>query len=169
MKLYEISEQYRSALLTFNDLDPSELSEEERQQLMVDTLGDITEHFRDKALNIGCFVANLNLEAEALKTMEERIQQRRKAAERKSDWLTEYLHGTMAHLGFDEFKDQQIRLKLKKTPPKVILDDPQVIPEDYRETKIEVLIRKSQIAADLKQGIAVPGAHLEAGTRLEIR
>jgi hypothetical protein len=169
MKLYEITEQYRSALLMFNDLDPGELSAEERQQLLTDTLGDIQDNFRDKALNIGCFVANLTLEAEALKTMEGRILQRRKAAEGKASWLTGYLHCAMAQLGADEFKDSRIRLKLKKTPPKVILDDPQVIPEDYRETKVEVLIRKSQIAEDLKHGIPVPGAHLETGTRLEIR
>ena len=169
MKLYEIAASYREAVAALNDLDPEALAPEEREQLLTDTLGDIRSHFKDKALNIGAYIANLNLESEALKTMEERIQHRRKAAERKSSWLTEYLHSHMAHLGFDEFKDDQIRLKLKKTPAKVILDDFGCIPLDYKETKVEVLVRKSLIAEALKQGIVVPGAHLESGTRLEIR
>jgi len=169
MKLYAIAEQYRGAMLALSEMDPEELSAAERQQLMTDTLGDIAEQFREKALNIGALIANTQLEEAALKTMQDRITQRRKAAERKATWLTDYLHTHMAHLGFDDLKNEQIRLKIKKTPPKVIVENADLIPDAYKETQVEVLIRKSLIAEDLKNGRPVPGTHLEAGTRLDIR
>ena len=75
----------------------------------------------------------------------------------------------MAHLGFDDLKNEQIRLKIKKTPPKVIVENADLIPDAYKETQVEVPIRKSLIAEDLKNGRPVPGTHLEAGTRLDIR
>ena len=93
----------------------------------------------------------------------------RKAAERKATWLTDYLHTHMAHLGFDDLKNEQIRLKIKKTPPKVIVENADLIPDAYKETQVAVLIRKSLIAEDLKNGRPVPGTHLESGTRLDIR
>ena len=169
MKLYEITANYRAAMQSLAEIDPEEMPAEERQQLISDALGDLQEQFREKALNIGALIANTELEEAALKTMQDRITQRRKAAERKATWLTDYLHDAMLFLGFDDIPGEQLRLKIKKTPCKVILDDPAQIPDDFKETKTEVLIRKSLIAERIKQGHLVTGAHLEAGTRLDIR
>ena len=72
MKLYEISSQYRQALNVFEEIDLSDLNEEQQHQLITDTLEPIEDDFKTKALSIGSYIANLDLEAEALKTMEKR-------------------------------------------------------------------------------------------------
>ena len=169
MKLYEITADYRQALNVLNDADLTDLTIDEQQQLIHDTLGQFTDRFQSKALAIGAFIANLELEAEALKTMEQRIQQRRKANERKAEWLRDYLQINMQAMDLLDIQDNQIRLSIRKNPPKVIVENDALVPEDFKETEVNILIRKTLIADALKSGQSVPGAHLQYGTRLQIR
>ena len=169
MKLYEITTEYRQALAVINEADLTDLNPEEQQQLITDTLAPFEYEFQHKALAIGAFVANLELEADALKTMEQRINQRRKANERKAEWLTDYLHVNMEVMKLTSIKDNQISLSLRKNPPKVIINNETLIPEDFKETQTTILIRKTLIADALKQGKVIPGAMLQQSTRLQIR
>ena len=91
MELYKITSEYRQALAVINNCDLSDLNPDEQQDLISNTLDPFEYEFQHKALAIGAFVANLELEAEALKTMEQRIQVRRKGNERKALWLRDYL------------------------------------------------------------------------------
>ena len=169
MKLYELSTQYREAVNVFEDIDLSDLSEEQQHQLINDTLEPIEDDFKTKALSIGSYIANLDLEAEALKTMEKRIEQRRKANERKVNWLKDYLHNEMKAINLLSIKDSQISLNIRKNPGRVIIENERLLPEDYKEAQTTILIRKSLIADALKAGQTVPGAVLRNGTRLDIR
>jgi len=168
MKLYEITTEYRQALAILNEADLSSLSPEEQQDLFKNTLDQFECQFQDKALAIGAFVANLDLEANALKTMEQRIQQRRKAIELKSEWLKDYLHINMTAIQLLEIKDNQLRLSIRNNPPSVVIEDELTVPDEYKEQQVTVLIRKNLIAEAIKHGKAVPGAALRNGTRLQI-
>lgn len=168
MKLYEITTEYRQALAILNEADLSSLSPEEQQDLFKNTLDQFECQFQDKALAIGAFVSNLDLEANALKTMEQRIQQRRKANERKSEWLKDYLYMNMTAIQLLEIKDNQIRLSIRNNPPSVVIEDELTVPDEYKEQQVTVLIRKNLIADAIKNGKAVPGAALRNGTRLQI-
>ena len=64
MKLYELSNQYREAINVFEDIDLSDLNEEQQHQLINDTLEPIEDDFKTKALSIASYIANLDLEAE---------------------------------------------------------------------------------------------------------
>lgn len=169
MKLYELSSQYRQALTVFEDIDLSDLNEEQQHQLINDTLEPIEDDFKTKALSIGSYIANLDLEAEALKTMEKRIEQRRKANERKVNWLKDYLHNEMKAINLLTIKDSQISLNVRKNPGRVIIENETLLPDNYKEAQTTILVRKSLIAEALKAGHRVPGAALHNGTRLDIR
>ena len=101
--------------------------------------------------------------------MEKRIEQRRKANERKVNWLKDYLHNEMKAINLLSIKDSQISLNIRKNPGRVIIENERLLPEDYKEAQTTILIRKSLIADALKAGQAVPGAVLRNGTRLDIR
>ncbi|MDO9139636.1 MAG: siphovirus Gp157 family protein, partial [Methylobacter sp.] len=105
MKLYSITHEYRQALAVLNNADLTDLAPDEKQQLLNDTLSPFYDQFETKALAIGAFISNLSLEADALKTMETRIQLRRKANERKVEWLTDYLHTNMEAMRLLDIKD----------------------------------------------------------------
>ena len=169
MKLYEISSQYRQALNVFEEIDLSDLNEEQQHQLINDTLEPIEDDFKTKALSIGSYIANLDLEAEALKTMEKRIEQRRKANERKVNWLKDSLHNEMKAMNLLAIKDNQISLNVRKNPGRVVIENETLLPDNYKETQTTTLIRKSLIADAIKAGNNVPGAALHNGTRLDIR
>lgn len=169
MKLYEITAQYRQALAFLEQVDLTDLAPEEQQQLISDTLDEFEDKFQHKALAIGAFVANLELEADSLKIMETRIQQRRKANERKADWLRDYVHVNMQAMELLDIRDNQIRLAIRKNPPKVIVENDALLPDDYKESQVNILIRKSLIADALKNGQSVPGAYLQYGTCLQIK
>ena len=100
--------------------------------------------------------------------MELRIQQRRKANERKSEWLRDYLHINMTGMNLLDIKDNQIRLSIRTNPAKVIIENELTIPEEYKEQQITTLNRKSLIAEAIKLGKIIPGAVLRNGTRLQI-
>jgi hypothetical protein len=169
MKLYEITMQYRQALAVLDQADLSDLTPEEQQELVSNTLDDFEDKFQSKALAVGAFVANLELEAESLRTMETRIQQRRKSTERKAEWLKDYVHVQMQAMDLLDIHDNQIRLSIRKNPPKVIIENDDLLPEDYKEVQVNVLIRKTLIADAIKNGDKVPGAYLHYGTRLQIK
>ena len=168
MKLYEITTEYRQALAVLNDADLTDLSPDEQQDLIQNTLEVFEDQFQTKALAIGAFIANLELEAEALKVMEQRIQKRRKSNENKAEWLKDYLHVNMEVMKLVDIKDNQIRLSIRKNPPKVVIDNDMLLPDDFKEKQITVLIRKNLIADAIRQGQSVPGAYLQNGTRLQI-
>jgi len=169
MKLYEITHEYRQALAVIGQADLSDLNLEEQQQLINDTLEGFTDQFEHKALAIGAFIATLDLEVDALKTMEQRIQLRRKANERKVEYLTDYLHVNMEATKLLDLKDDQIRLTIRNNPPKVIVINETDVPACYKEQEIKTLIRKNLIAEALKKGNSVPGAYLQSSTRLQIK
>ena len=168
MKLYEITTEYRQALAVLNDADLTDLSPDEQQDLINDTLAVFEDKFQTKALAIGAFIANLELEAEALKVIEQRIQKRRKSNESKAQWLKEYLHVNMEMMNLIDIKDNQIRLTIRKNPPKVVIANDLLLPDDFKESQVTILIRKNLIADAIKQGQIVPGAYLQNGTRLQI-
>jgi len=172
MKLYEISEQYRLALARIEsmDLNDSAMSADDLKQLVVDTVGEIEAEFNAKALAIAAFAANLELEAEAVKTMEKRLADRRKALERKSEWLSlsDYSHMVLLRIG--EIKDEQLRLRIRKNPPRVIVDNERLLPEWALRREVVVSVDKKGLAEALKTGENITGAHLEThNTRLEIK
>ena len=169
MKLYEITSEYRQALAIINNCDLTDLSLDEQQDLISNTLDPFEYEFQHKALAIGAFIANLELEADALKTMEQRIQVRRKANERKALWLRDYLQVNMEMMKLTDISDNQIRLTIKKNPPRVCIDNENAIPETYKEIIETVKISKSAIATALKAGLEIKGARLENSQRLDIR
>ncbi len=169
MKLYEITQEYRTALAVLNDADLTDLAPDEQQQLLNDTLSPFYDQLEQKALAIGAYIASLDLEADALKTMENRIQQRRKATERKVDWLTDYLHTNMEAAKLLDIKDNQIHLSIRKNPPKVIVTDEVAIPACYKAEVVTISVKKNLIAEALKQGGTVAGAYLQSSTRLQIK
>lgn len=64
-------------------------------------------------------------------------------------------------LNTDEILGNEYRWKLQKAKPTVIIDDESKIPDGHKETVTITKIKKDGILEDLKQGLPVPGAHLE--------
>ena len=71
--------------------------------------------------------------------------------------------------GITEIDSPEFVIRVQDNPPKVILDDEDLIPKAYLQKETVTTIRKADIRKYLLEGKAVAGAHLESEKRLAIR
>ena len=162
LTLYQITDRYREALLLLSD---PELPPE----VVNDTLDAIEGEFESKALAVAAFIGNLELEAAAVREVEDRMTRRRKALEGRAESLREYLHFHMQRLKVQVLKSTELTVKIKRNPPRVVIDNEALLPDDYKEVELAIKIRKQSVQQALGEGRTVPGARLESTTRLDIR
>ncbi|GAA5786106.1 siphovirus Gp157 family protein [Chitiniphilus shinanonensis] len=165
MKLYEISAEYLTA---FEDLTQRVEDGELSPDVLADTLEGLAGEWADKALAVAKYIATLEAEAAAIKAVEQSRQQQRKAKEAQADKLRAYLAREMARTGLKP-KDAEVALSLRPSQA-VAIDDEAVIPADYwREIPARREIDKTLISKSIRDGFAVPGAHLEIRQSVQIR
>lgn len=164
LSLYEISAQYRQAFLKLAD---SELDD----QTIDDTLEGLDGELEAKATNVAAFIRNLEASTDAIKQAEKQMAERRKAIEAKAERLKTYLKTNMEACGMTEISCPLFTLKIKRNPPSVVIDDAGQIGTDYYvyPEAPPPYPDKKLIAQAIKDGFEVAGAHLESGTRLEIK
>lgn len=164
MKLYDITTQYTEALTFFGDLDNT-LS----LDTALDTLDAIDGDFEQKAINVAAYARQLEAEADAIKTVIEGMEKRRKALEKRAEWLKDYTRHCMETLGKTKIKHAWFNLSIQKNPPSVEVYDETVLPFEYIAEIVTTKIDKAAIKAALLEGASVTGAKLSNGTRLVIK
>jgi len=170
LALYAIADEYRASLYDIqNTLEDVEIDDEAKQSMIVDTLSDIKDTFETKALNVASFIANLKLEAMAVKTAEQRITQRRRSLERQVEWLTDYLFCQLQKMDLKKLSNEQLTLAIRNNPAKVIISNEDEIPEQFKESVTTTKVLKSQIASAIKSGESIEGVYLEGSQRLDIK
>jgi hypothetical protein len=70
--------------------------------------------------------------AEAIKSAEERMAQRRRALEGRVKWIKDYLKGNMDHCGIQRIDSTWFVLAVQKNPPSVDVYDEAAFPEAYK-------------------------------------
>lgn len=163
--LYELTGQYLEALDFLTDP-----ANEIDQQTAIDTMEAMDGSIDDKMLNVGRFIVELEHQAEGIKKAMDRMAARRKTAESRAQWLRDYLksamESVMEHTGKHKVSDVDIALSLAKLPPSVIVEDENLIPDEFKRTKTEISIDKMAI----KQAGGCPGCRVEsAGFRISIK
>ena len=122
-----------------------------------------------KCWNVAAMLLQFEAEAEMVRTVEKRMTTRRKSLEGRAEWLREYLLVNMIRTGINELASPEFVVKVCDNPPRVILDDEEAIPDDYKVEEFVVTIRKDALRkAMMEDGEVIPGCHLEKGKRLKI-
>jgi len=163
MKLYQLADEYQQALEV---LDDPELPEE----VVRDTLEALQGGLVQKGQAVAAYALNLSAEIEALKAHEKRVAAKRKTLEAREAWFREYLKANMERCGINEIKaiDGTFTAKLGKGRSSVVIDDDKLIPDDSEFVRWKREVDKTAIAAAIKNGQEVPGAHLETRPTLRI-
>lgn len=173
LKLYEIADDIRALLAVLEDPEPDPNRPDSLQEAVRDTLAalNLDTQFEQKALSVSCFIKELEAELNAVQDTLNGFKSRSKHLEHRIGWLKDYLLVNMQKVGKTELQDHQIRVKLRKTPAKVVIDNEAVIPDAFKETETLVHIRKSWMLDQLRSGQVdvIPGIHLETGFALSIR
>lgn len=162
--LYVLTGEYLTAAEHLSDLELDD-------QTIADTLEGLAGTLEVKATNVAAFVRNLESSADAIKAAEGEMAKRRKAIENRADRLKKYLHENMERAGILKIESPHFCLTVRRNPPAVVIDAESQIPGEFYKLAPPppLTLDKKALADAMKSGREVPGAHLHAGTRLEIK
>lgn len=156
MNLYDIEYEITNCV----DSETGEIIDE--QQL------DALQMAREKKIeNILLWIKNLKSEAGAIREEEKKLADRRQSDEKKAESLTQYVQNV---LNGEKFKTSRVVVSYRKSEA-VIVDDLQLMQETcdeylkYKDPEPD----KAKIKAALKDGITVPGCHLEERQNITIK
>lgn len=164
MKLYELSAQYQ-------ELQSLEASDDLPAEVILETLDALDGDLRDKSVNVALFAENLRATATEIIARAAAMEERAKRLLARADSLQSYLQLNMVACGITKIECPYFTLQLKSNPASVVIDHQGSIPEKFwrqPEAPPKVLDRKA-IAAAIKSGEEVPGAHTVNAQRLEIK
>jgi hypothetical protein len=164
MKLYEISEQYDSAL---NALLYAEDMPEDAIQ---DTLEALEGELMEKGKAVAAYTLNLAAEIDMIDAHIKAMQAKVKVLKSRDQWLRHYLKTNMLRVGITEIKanDGTFTAKIGKGRESIVIDDESLLPECCFEVKREA--SKTKIKMYMEDGLILDGAaHIERNPTLTIK
>ena len=164
MSLFELTSEYRAASERLHNLDLPD-------DVIADTLEGMQGAIEVKAKNVAYVIRNCEALAAQIKEAEEKMALRRKALESRADRIRNYLLYNMQACSISKVELPEFRLAIKENPAAVVIDAESQIPDEFltRPEPPPPKPNKKEIAAAIKAGIEVPGAHMETTQRLEIK
>lgn len=141
--------------------------EEDDGEELAGRLAEIDMAIEDKADNYAVIIADLTAQEAKLKTEIDRLTKRRQTLRNNTDRMKQSLQQAMETVGKEKMKTDYYSYTIQKNPPKLVLDDERIVPEDYFITRRE--LDKALLKDALKTGQEVRGAHLEQTESLRIR
>lgn len=155
MQLYKLTKEYESAL---NDLSSME---DLTPEMVADSLAALQGEVEEKGRAVAAFTLNVDADITALKEHEAAIAAKRKALEKRRDWMRDYLRENMERCGITKIESPYFNITLTKPRKQVVIDDESALPRDYMrvvESPDKTLIKQA-----LDDKYTVPGAHLGEG------
>jgi hypothetical protein len=164
VSLYTLSAEYRAAADKLADLDVD-------AQTVADTLEGMAGELQTKAANVVMVARGMEALAASIKQAEAEMAARRKALEKRAEWLREYVLGAMQHTGMTVIECPQFRLSVRSNPEAVDVFDAAQVPAAFMKQPEPppAAPDKTAIKKALAAGQDVPGARLVRGSRLEVR
>ena len=163
--LYELTGQYQAllALMEDPDVDP---------KIVEDSLEALSGEIDYKADGYAKVHLQLRSESAALDAEIKRLTARKRTIDNNDDRLMESLKNNLIAAEKPKFKTDLFSFNIQKNPPKVIIDDPDLIPAYFKipqEPKIDTAAIKDLLKKGDENHELDGAAHLEQGESLRIR
>ena len=159
MRLFDISDEFQKLYELASDSDDVET--------LTELYNEIEAKLEEKADNVRFVIQKLESDAKFLSDEIKRLQARKKAIEINKENLKTLLAITMKQAGLAKLKTPKATFYFAPTPPRIIINDEELIPQEFKVTKIE--IDKQKLKEALKNGLEIKGATLEQNETLRIR
>lgn len=163
--LYELTGQMQALLALMEDPDTD-------PQIIEDSLEAVSGEIEYKADCYARVMAELEAQKAAVKTEKDRLAALESSLGKNIDRMKESLKTSMIATGKTKFKTPLFSFSIAKNPPKVVIDDPDRIPEGFlipQPPKVDTASIKESLksidAGPMWEGIC----HLEQGESLRIR
>ena len=175
MKLYELSESYRML----------QRMEESEGVNFVQALEDLQDEAEFKLVNIAKLLREIEAEETAISVEIQRLQNKKRAVEKKTDSLKAYVQANMETLGMREAADEIIKISLHDCPPSCRVTDESIIPSNFIEYTLNIPghelpedmhhfvkehhVNKGKVLKSWKDGVAIPGTDVVKESSVRIR
>lgn len=157
---FELAAQYRhlAELLAERHDDP---------QVIADTLESISAPLDEQLENLAKMVRNLEAADSGVQSTIAGLEARHGALQRAAENGRKLILDLMRSTGRERVTTALFELAVRKNPPQVVVDRQEELPPAFLVPRDPVPDKRA-IAAALKAGVQVPGAHAEQGMRIEI-
>lgn len=162
MKLYEITTELKTAVSQMEDAGFDE-------ETVADTLESMTGDFESKCISIASYIKNLEIEEQAIEEAVRNMQHRKQQTAKKREWMEGYLLRNMLALEKNNIFTPQFDISTRKTPEKVIVDNPDDVAQKWMKKKTTYTMDIAGMKEAMKSGKKVRGAHLESGHKVNIK
>lgn len=152
MKLYELTGQLKGLQL---------LADTDESIDIADTLQALEGEFSVKADGIAKILAVIDGDTDCIDAEIDRLKQMKSAKVSRKERLKDYLRTNMEAAGIKKISCPLFTITLVDGREIAIIDDEAQLPDEYVEVKTAIAPDKNAIAAALKSGITINGAHLE--------
>lgn len=161
LTLFQLSAEHRALAerLADDGLDEATIA---------DTLDSEAGEIEARAVNIVQIAQSFESLAEAIREQERRMAFRRGVLERRAARIRDYVRDAMQLAGIQKIDCPLFSVSVRENPPSVVVYDYEQLPMLYLREPAPVP-DKVAIAAALKAGKDVPGAHLERTTSLRVK
>lgn len=160
--------------LTGQLLELQNLADEIPEDALIATLDGLEGQITEKSANVGLFVRNLEVSADAIEKASDELRERAKRLRNRSDSVRQYLKHHMELANITKIESPYVRLSIRKNPKSVEILDESAIPAEFMVTPPPPpppLPRpdKRAILAAAEAGQTIQGIDIKQATRLEIK
>ncbi|HEX7648296.1 MAG TPA: siphovirus Gp157 family protein [Noviherbaspirillum sp.] len=157
---FELAAQYRQLAELLAERHDDE-------QVVADTLESISEPLDERLENLAKIVRNIESAKHGVERTIAQLEARHASLDRAAERARRLILDLMRTSGREKVTTALFSFAVKKNPPAVVVDNAQALAPEYL-TWHAPTPNKRAIAAALKEGHSVPGAHSEQTVRLEI-
>lgn len=160
MNIYEIDKQIMECV----DTETGEIID-------IEKLAELQMEREAKIESVALWVKNITASAQNIREEEKSLAERRKVLENKAERLKAYLADA---LGGDKFETAKCSLSFRSSASVQVDDEAALIAwleDNYRDDclKYTTAVNKTEVGKILKNGVKVPGAHIEQRSNLQIK
>lgn len=158
MKLFEINDAIKQ-IADKDDLDP---------EMLKDTLDSLTLTRDEKLDGLAGLIERDSADIDFLTNKIKQLTEQKRHFENQKNNLLNYMTEVIDDAGLKQVKTEHYILKPRNYRQKTIISDESKLPDSYHVKKEVLSIDKRKLYSDLKDGVNVPGAHLEPNRKTVI-
>ena len=158
MKLFEINDAIKQ-IADKDDLDP---------EMLKDTLDSLALTRDAKLDGLAGLIERDTADIDFLTNKIKQLTEQKRHFENQKTNLLNYMTEVIDDAGLKQVKTEHYILKPRNYRQKTIISDESKLPDDYHVKKEVLSIDKRRLYSDLKDGVNIPGAHLEPNRKTVI-
>lgn len=160
--MYAIRQDHYSIVQLIQDADGEITPELENQLALTE------QEFQEKAVSYGYVIKHFDDRTTVVENEINRLKKILEREEKHKELFKQRLAEGMLQFGVEKIDTPTLKLSFRKSES-VEIEDDNLVPEEYKETKLVTTTSKTKIKNAFKEGIKVPGANLLVKQNLQIK